>query len=204
MTEEQILIKRNRFSGFIIIAMILLGMIMAYVMFHTGWLLPSGTTNKGELLRPPVALQTLSLTHDSPTLKALFTSENTTKRWRLLVPVTADCGEICRQNLYVTRQVHIRLAEKAYRVERIILQLGTVNQEIEAWLQQNHPNVIVASSTHEKLAAWLMAANIDGNLEDYYYLIDQQGFAMMSYDTQHSGQDLLDDLKKLLKFTYEK
>ena len=35
-------------------------------------------------------------------------------------------------------------------------------------------------------------------------LIDQEGFAMMAYDNHHSGNQLLKDIKRLLKYSYEK
>lgn len=196
--DNQSLAKPNRLNGILIVLVITLPMIVAYLMYHTGWGIPTGTSNKGILLQPQ-PLAELALQNNDSSLADLYPAE--TKKWRLLVPVSADCQETCQQNLYLTRQVHIRLAEKAYRVERILLLLAPASAETTETLAQDHPGVRIVESNLENLRAWL---NSVSEPEDYYYLIDQGGYAMMRYGNEHSGQNLLDDLKKVLKYTYEK
>lgn len=202
MSDDKAIIRRNRFFGVVIIAIIFIPMALAYVMFHTGLGVSSSTTNKGTLLNPPVALQELPLVDNSKTLQALF-DEDASKRWRLLVPVTAACGETCQQNLYTTRQVHVRLAQKAYRVERILVAVEELPPQLEQDLQKNHPNVVRVKTTKPQLIAWLGAKVPASRVTGEYYLVDQEGFAMMRYSVENTGQELLDDIKKLLKFTYE-
>jgi cytochrome oxidase Cu insertion factor (SCO1/SenC/PrrC family) len=218
MSEEELndqstaIIKRNRFFGLLIIAIVTVPMLLAYVMYQTGWGISANTTNKGELLTPALSIQDLQLTAADNILEKLLmikeannsANKSTTKKWRLLVPVTAECSDVCQKNLYTTRQVHIRLAEKAYRVERIILSLDELNPALLQRLDNEHPNTLRVSSSDEHFSRWLAPANIAESAEQYYYLIDQEGFAMMRYDVSHTGQNLLDDIKKLLKFTYDK
>jgi cytochrome oxidase Cu insertion factor (SCO1/SenC/PrrC family) len=202
--ENTHIIKRNRFFGLIIVLIVVAPMIVAYIMYHTGWGVSHSTTNKGELLNPVLPIQELSLTGNKTRLSELFSDNKAGKKWRLLVPVAADCSDICQKNLYTTRQVHIRLAEKAYRLERILLAIDTLSETVQTQLQQEHPNTIRVETSAELFDRWLSAANRHVNAEQYYYLIDQDGFAMMRYDVSHTGHDLLDDIKKLLKFTYDK
>jgi cytochrome oxidase Cu insertion factor (SCO1/SenC/PrrC family) len=197
-------IKRNRFFGIIIVVMVVAPMAIAYIMFQTGWGVSGSTTNKGTLLNPPLPIQELNLQENNPFFEALFSDKQTSKKWRLLVPVDADCSEVCQKNLYTTRQVHIRLAEKAYRLERIILSLDDLPQSLTEKLNQEHPNTLLPATTHAEFSRWISPANILGNTKHYYYLVDQEGFVMMRYDVSHTGHDLLDDIKKLLKFTYDK
>lgn len=200
--SKQSIKKRNKFFGLLIIGAIVVPMLFAYIIFKTGFGFPSGTTNKGELLLPPQLVQDLALQEADNFLNHYYSSEK--KRWRMLVPIAQDCDEKCKSYLYLTRQVHIRLAEKAYRVERILLLLSDVPEpEIET-LKQEHPGTLLLTSTPEKLQSWLAEVKLASKPEDYFYLVDQEGFAMMHYNTEHSGQDLLDDIKKLLKFTYDK
>ncbi len=194
--------KRNRYYGLLIVVVIALPMVVAYIMFTTGLGIPSGTTNKGELLVPPQPIQELVLNDQEDSLKTLYLSD--TKKWRMLVPVTKSCNETCQNHLYISRQVHIRLAEKAYRVERILLLLDTFSDAELERLKQEHPSTIVANSDASSLSNWLQGAKLPSAPIDYFYLVDQEGFAMMRYDSEHTGQDLLDDVKKLLKFTYDK
>lgn len=197
-------IKRNRFFGLLIICMVVAPMAIAYIMFQTGWGVSSSTTNKGQLLNPPIAIQELALSQDSDILTEIFSDQQESKKWRLLVPVTTACSDVCQKNLYTTRQVHIRLAEKAYRVERIILSLDDLSSTLDSQLNKEHPNTLRPRTSNHSFSQWVSATDITGNAQDYYYLVDQEGFMMMRYDVSHTGQDLLDDIKKLLKFTYDK
>lgn len=202
MESAQPLKQRSRIFGVLILLIIIAPMLLAYIMFQTGWGVSGQTTNKGELLTSPVLLQELALQNQGSRLRDLYPASR--KRWRLLVPVTATCAEPCAQHLYLTRQVHIRLAEKAYRVERVLLLLGEHSPEAIATLKQEHPESIVVSGSTAALDQWLATNSLPLAPQDYFYLVDQQGYAMMRYGSEHTGQDLLDDIKKLLKFTYDK
>jgi len=145
----------------------------------------------------------LNLADSSDSLKRLYPAE--TKKWRIMVPISANCEAACQKNLFITRQVHIRLAEKAPRVERIFLALDGVSAQQKQQLLVEHPNVLWLDSSQAALVNWLTnTAMATVQVDKRYFLIDQDGFGMMSYSAEHTGQELLEDLKKLLKYTYEK
>jgi cytochrome oxidase Cu insertion factor (SCO1/SenC/PrrC family) len=194
--------KRSRIYGLLIIAIIALPMLTAYIMYKTGWGIPIDTSNKGTLLQPARAISELALNNQDDILVRLIEDEN--KRWRILVPITKECDEICQNHLYISRQVHIRLAEKAYRVERILLRLDSLSVDAIDNLKQEHPETIMVDSNIDALNQWLAVSKLPLSAENYFYLVDQDGYAMMYYDVDHKGQDLLDDVKKVLKFTYDK
>jgi cytochrome oxidase Cu insertion factor (SCO1/SenC/PrrC family) len=194
--------KRNNLYGLLIITAILLPMILAYVMFKTGWGVSGKTTNKGILLTEARSLKELVLRNNEDRLATLYDADK--KQWRILVPVTAVCDKACENHLYLSRQVHIRLAEKAYRVERILLLLDELPPERLDSLKQDHPETVIVNSSTANLTTWLEPNKLSLSPENYFYLVDQEGFAMMRYGLEHTGQDLLDDIKKLLKFTYDK
>ena len=190
LSPEKI-IRRQRLFGIGIISIIVLPMILAYVMFHTGWGVSLSTTNKGELMNPPLSLNDMVLSQSPSLFNELYQdagrgANDTGKKWRLLVPVTASCATACEQNLYLTRQVHIRLAEKAYRVERILLSLETLPQQVLANLDAEHRNTVRAQASLDEFRQWLKPASLEGSVEDYYYLVDQEGYTMMHYHSQHS------------------
>ena len=195
--------KYSQRQGLLMLAIVLVPMIAAYVMFKTGWGMPAETINKGILLVPPQPVSELNLAENDKILSRLYPAEK--KQWRIMVPVMANCEAACQQNLFITRQAHIRLAEKAYRVERILLTLDEVSPQQKQQLLEKHPNVRWLDSSRTALTNWLADTNLAATQPDkYYFLIDQDGFAMMVYNTEHSGQNLLDDLKRVLKYTYEK
>ena len=204
--------QKNQRYGLLIMAIILLPMLLAYIMFYTGWGVSGHTTNKGDLLLPPQQIQALGLAEhgdwgkdgESQRQALIAPYSSGDKKWRMLIPVPQDCDQRCENHLYLSRQVHIRLAEKAHRVQRILLLLAPPSVEKKQALEREHPNSLFLQSTPAELNRWLQATALPEPAEHYFYLIDQEGFAMMRYSRHHSGQDVLDDLKKLLKFTYSK
>ena len=201
-TNNDIQRQYSRRQGLLIVAIIVLPMVIAYIMFKPGWGMPTDTINKGMLLAPPQPVSKLELVADDKTLQGLYPAEK--KQWRIMVPVSASCKATCQKNLFITRQVHIRLAEKAPRVERILLALEGIPERKKQQLLAEHPNVLWLNSSRSAFANWLADTHVSAmQLDQHYFLIDQDGFAMMSYNPEHTGQDLLDDLKKLLKYTYE-
>ena len=200
--DSTAIIKRNRFFGIIIILMVVAPMAIAYIMFQTGWGVSSSTTNKGELISPALPIQDLRLSSNENLFNDLFSDKKVKKKWRLLVPVYEACNQDCQKNLYTTRQVHIRLAEKAYRVERILLSLDLISETFKEQLMLEHPNTLQAATQATEFSQWISAEESQDAIH-HYYLLDQHGFVMMRYNATNTGQDLLDDIKKLLKFTYD-
>lgn len=194
--------RRGRMQGILISAIILLPMIAALIIYYSGLGLPSNTVNKGELLNPPFALKSLS---NNVTDDISLLLERSSKKWRYLIIGGSECDQRCQEQLYLTRQVHIRLGEKAGRVERVYLSVDTpVNEPTATFLQQEHPHikqwVVSAAALDQQLKQSLKQFSS----ESYpYLLMDQEGFVMMAYNTHHNGNQLLDDIKKLLKYSYE-
>lgn len=189
----------QKIKALLIPGIILLPMLIAMMIFYTGIGFPKSTSNKGELLQPAISVTELPVFSDSQFFNRLYGADE--KRWRMLIPVNAECLEACQNNLYLSRQVHIRLAQKAYRVERIIALTDELSSDRLESLKQEHPSTQIISVNQNDLGKWLGATQIT-ELFDHFYLIDQEGFAMMAYSEAHSGQDVLSDLKKLLKYTY--
>jgi hypothetical protein len=201
--EERRRQRRGRIMGALICLTVLLPMTVAYGIFYTGIGMPATTVNKGVLLDPPQAVDDLAL-HDLDAAPWDFTVQR--KQWRWVIPGAADCNVQCQDNLYLTRQVHIRLAEKSMRVERIYLLLDDhLNAATEQFLQSEHPHIQILKADPATLQRALSAANVAGDVltNGHYYLMDQDGFLMMAYTPNHTGQELLDDIKRMLKYSYE-
>lgn len=190
--------RRSQLLGLAVCGVVLLPMLAAYLMFTTGWGIPTGTVNKGDLLSPPLAVELLDLRDVSGNPVDLLSGD---KKWRLLIPAGAACDESCQHALYVTRQVHVRLGDKATRIERYYLNTApALDVQTQAFIEREHPRLKVAYIDGLDLAA-LQEASAPAGAR--YFLMDQEGFVMMSYNDQHSGNELLDDIKRLLKYSYE-
>lgn len=194
MTDEKQK-RKNSFTLAAIITVSFLPLVLAYTMFYTGIGVPENTVNNGVLF--PVAVSTESALGEEK-----FSALNSEKKWRLILPIDDRCDEACQKNIYTTRQVHIRLGEKAIRVERVAINIGGGQAaDYLTSIATEHPKLKVVDVERKKWNDWLVTTQVDMTAlnEPYYLLLDQQGYAMMYYTNAQSGNQLIKDLKRALK-----
>lgn len=175
--------------------------VAAYVAFYTGIGVPESTVNKGTLLEPTVDVAAL-IQGGEGDIPSFTTS---TGPWRLVIPITATCDADCEQNLYITRQVHIRLADKATRVERLAVNLAAdVGRDYLASIAREQPHLQELALDHNRWSA-VFDGNNTPTLDQghFYLLVDPLGRAMMFYTAKNEGNDLLDDIKRVIRFSPE-
>lgn len=195
-------VRGNRWSSWLLLAAIALPMIMAYVVFSTGWGIPTATINKGDLILPATSIKSLPIV-DRDGGKIDLLSDK--KIWRWLIVGSNRCDDQCQHNLYLSRQVHIRLGEKATRLERLYLNTDThFSSDFSNQLSKEHPKLKQLHINADDWLQLLSATSVEDKLstETSLFVVDQEGFVMMRYDRSHTGADLLDDIKRLLKYSY--
>lgn len=169
----------------------------AYIAYFTGWGVPAGTVNNGALLTPAKNVQDWfeSASGELPDYQS-------NKQWHLFVPVK-DCDEQCDALLYLTRQVHIRLAQKSDRIERYMVNLnGLEGERLYERLKPSHPKMKLITLDYAQWKTWLSETNApDIEQQAFYLLVDQVGFAMMHYTEEQDGNALLKDIKRVLKYS---
>jgi cytochrome oxidase Cu insertion factor (SCO1/SenC/PrrC family) len=192
--------KLGRKQGIFVFSIVFLSMAAAMFVHKTGIGMPTTTVNKGTLLIEPQQLSDLGL-RDSEGTELLASG----KKWRLLIPYSNACDNACEANLFTSRQVHIRLGDKARRLERVLLAVDSLSPEKIKTLSEQHPRMRYVDVDRDTLNTWLSKTNAPKDLigSASYFLADQNGFAMMFYNDKHHGNELLADIKKLLKFSYE-
>ncbi|GAA6151456.1 hypothetical protein [Pseudoteredinibacter isoporae] len=178
---------------------IALPMVLALLIYKTGVGMPGSTINEGIMLTPAKQVDVFARADTEG--QSLLASG---KKWRLLIPYNANCDEACLNKLYVTRQVHIRLGEKARRVERVMVSLDAMTPTLEKLLLE-HPRLRVMPVDSVVYSNWLASSSLpeNSNILQHYFLVDEDGFAMMAYNAEHDGNQLLKDIKRVLKFTNE-
>lgn len=184
-----------------IIVVTVVPIIAAYIAYFTGVGVPQDHVNEGTLLKPVRSVEDLITDEEWRNLTA-----KESRPWRLLVPVPYPCEEQCQEHLYITRQVHVRLGDKSHRVERYAVNLGA--SEGAAYLDDiaaEHPLLKRLAVTPTQWQTWLEGTNapVDVSEEHYYLLIDQVGYAMMYYDRETDGNQLLKDIKRVLRYSPE-
>ncbi len=195
--------RRGRITAIALMTVVGLPMLIAYVLFQTGVGIPKGQVNQGELVDPP---QRFSEWQPETLDSEAWASNPEQKHWRFVIPIDAECTGYCRDNLYLTRQVHVRLGDKAHRVKRVILPVdGAPSEDTLDYLEAEHPGTEVVQPDQPAMMASLAQTNVPGDpLEaGRYFLMDQEGFVMMAYEPEHTGNQLLKDIKRLLRYSYE-
>lgn len=161
-----------------------------------------GTTNHGTLLEPAVSLEKLELADNNGNPWRLADRK---PKWRLLIPGGVNCEGDCEKLLYTTRQVHVRLGKYAHRIERLYVAVdGRIGSSLSEHLLKDHSYVDVVNTSRGAFESWLGGTNSHwrhGKAEAI--LVDPAGLAMMVYDAGHSGNDMLEDINHLLKYSPE-
>lgn len=139
--------------------------------------------NHGELIEPPIILETLHLK-----IKKQST-------WLLLYIAPEHCLFICKQNLYELQQTHLALGKDQERIQRTVASLEFSPSLQEAL--QSYPEVTTTLISLKDLALLPTSSNHTNQL----YVIDPHGNMMMHYPGSFKMRELHDDLKRLLKIS---
>ena len=185
-------LTKTRIKLSVIFLMSLAPFALAYIVFFVKpeWI-PTGTTNQGELLLPPIQASEVGIDH-----QALFEGD----RWMLLIPAGIECHQGCVDALYYTRQVKTALGKEADRIERIVVSDATnISSKFQTLLQQEHKHARLVFNSGVAISALvepLLGREPDGA---YILLMDPNGNIMMFYTLDKAGKLMLKDVKHLLK-----
>lgn len=140
-------------------------------LYYSGWLHPETTTNKGELIMPPLDIAELGV-------------EDLERSWWMVTVSQNGCDSHCEEMLYWVQQVHIRLGRESPRVSRLLLtpEPVSLNNEVYPGLQKRQGD--------------LQALPMDEDLQ--LFIVDPNGNVMMKFDSDNPYEDVLDDMNKLL------
>lgn len=155
------------------------------------------TTNVGVLVSParPVTADGLGAGDGAD-----LTVDALRGRWTYVLFAPAGCGERCRRQLYLTRQVRLGVNKDMSRVQRLLVVPASSGAGPRAELAEAHPDLRVAVLRSED-APFAAPFHGEGFAPDgaHYFLLDPLGNLMMRYADDVPGKGLLKDLRKLLK-----
>lgn len=189
-------VRRGRLMVLLLFAISFLPVILASAMYYGGWGTTGATANKGELIQPVGAVAEFGFVdpQDKPLADRFYPAAEEAK-W-LVLTLAQDCDEACKSALHETRQVHIALGRESDRVERALWAPDLAAQELEDYPELMRVELAAGRALPDDLPG-------SGTLSESYqtYVIDPNGNVVLRYDRNNSGEDLLDDLKRLLRIS---
>ena len=152
--------------------------LLAWFIAGTGWGLPEGMKNHGQLMTSGLVVPQ-------------GVAELQSGRWGLML-MGDECGNDCKEQLILMQQVHKALGKEFSRLQSI-------------WLKKNNhelfpPNNLVLESEQliEKMSLWLTENRLPA--DDYsIWLIDPLGNLVLRFSPGTDGKDILTDIRWLLK-----
>lgn len=191
-------VRRGRRMALLLFAVGFGPMIFATVLYYTGWMNPTGHSNHGELIQPPAPLAELHLQDAEGSLLAdEFGPQLKDPEWMLMV-VAENCGSTCEELLYHARQVNIALGKNAARVNRSAW-LGNVNDDLAGRWASEYDSMKRLSLPSGAKPSW--PAGVDPSQQPRILVVDPFGNIIMHYGSEHTGKQMLNDLKHLLKIS---
>jgi hypothetical protein len=176
---------RNRRPLFILIALFLVPLGIAFLIYYgSGWR-PAGQTNHGQLLEPIKALPV-----DAVALRG---------KWSLVYVGDGACDADCRTALIFARQTRLSLAQDMQRVERFFIATGACcDHDYLDSVQRGIKLIEIPDGASSELVRAFPLADRSHAL----FVVDPLGNLVLRYDVRQPPKGLLSDLQKLLKLSH--
>jgi cytochrome oxidase Cu insertion factor (SCO1/SenC/PrrC family) len=184
--------RRGRQVLLLVAALFMLPIAIAFALYYGRLWRPSGSVSKGELLAPH-PLDATGLRNPDGSAASL---EVLTGKWTLVYIGDGACDDSCRAALVLGRQTRLALNNEMVRVQRVFLATG--NCCASGYFSREQPGLIALDAS----AAPGLLAQFPAYRSNSLYVVDPHGNLMMRHDATHTSNDLLTDLKKLLKLSH--
>ena len=190
---------RSRKQIWILIGAFVAPLALAFLLYYGLGIRPHGSTNKGDLIHPPVTLPEVELpgATDQP-----LAANALRGKWSMVYIGDGACDPRCRDALTLMRQTRLALGDKMERVQRVFLISGNCCDN--AYLEGEQAGLLLGRVDTAAGQTLLETFPDTSNIATLgrIYLVDPLGNLMMKYEPDAPQKGLLDDLKKLLKLSH--
>ncbi|NNE37937.1 MAG: hypothetical protein HKN08_06490 [Gammaproteobacteria bacterium] len=199
MSEEQTKSKRtSRIELMILILVFMAPIFGAWIIYAYTDIGRGENINHGELLEPPVMLQDVSLDYYSNASNA----GNLLGKWSLIYIMPGVCEGPCEEQIEMQRKLKLSLANNSHRLQLIIAHSGKPGSESGPGLtSQISWGDIPAMSVTEDFKVAVAGTSLPGYVESDMLLMDPAGNLMMRYNKDSDGAGILQDIKRLLRYS---
>jgi len=193
-------VKRNYTTLWVMILLFALPYMAATYFYLNQDAIVLPASNYGELVVPVRQISDVSLT----TLNnERFSFSDVKGKWVLLTIGDSTCEQSCQENLYKIRQIRKAVGQERGRIERVFLLtnetgLGSFNEKLAGYAGMTV--ALAAEKTHaDLLGDFAVSATNNSGIIDGIYIIDPRGDLMMAYPSGADAQNILKDVRRLLK-----
>ncbi len=195
--------RRSRLSLIFVLGMFAAPLAIAWIVLSVfpEWV-PKGKANHGELVSPLRPLPSFQL----QTLSGESVDETFFRgKWTIVYLAQGSCDRSCVEQLYNIRQVRLAQGKNIDRLQRLLLwQDDGSSSEKRLELQEHFPGQVIVPLSDQGTAALLDTFALDDKLPlaaGRIYLVDPQGYLMMSYEPEDEPGGMIKDLERLLKYS---
>lgn len=183
--------KSYLFIFLLLFTLFLMPFIVAMILYTKNPLwLHKKTVNKGILISSQVNLHQFKLISDNTNLLAF------TNHWFLFYLTTSSCQQVCQKNLHTMRQIIVALGKNSSRAK-----YGVILTNDKLFPHSVHinkdPKLLVYRVSKPELDKYFALLNMN-KTSDAYYLADPLGRIILYYPSDASGEDMYQDLSRLL------
>jgi len=184
--------RRGRQVLVLIGALFLVPLAISFALYYGQWR-PSGSSSKRKLITPARPLDAAGLKQPDgrPAPDKVLTG-----KWSLIYIGNGACDAACRTALVLGRQTRLALNNEMTRVQRVFL--ATDHCCDAGYFAAEQPGLIALDAS----AARKLLAQFPADRAHSLYVVDPLGNLMMRHDAAQTTEDLLSDLKKLLKLSH--
>lgn len=183
--------KNYLFIFLLLLIIFLTPLILAVLLYNKNPLwLHQKTVNKGTLLSSSVNLQQIKLISDKTS------SRSVRDNWFLFYLAKSECLEICHKNIHTMRQITLALGKNRYRVKYGLVLAKEKPLTDHTFLNKDADLLYFRISKLELRDSFLKLKGKDPT--DAYYLADPFGKIILYYPYDASGEDIYQDLSRLL------
>ncbi len=157
----------------------------------------AGAGSHGDLFQPARPLEDVTLidAEGGALDEAFFRG-----RWTMVYIGKVQCGELCQDRLYYTRQIRTAMGREIHRVQRLYLLPEWPDESALEERLQGHADMTVAVPED---TGWLEQFRHEGQAHPAgahrIYIVDPLGNVVMSFSPEVDPRDLRDDLSHLLR-----
>ena len=158
------------------------------------------TSNYGALISPVQQLEDITF---STLNNESFQFSNYSGRWILVTVGNSNCLQACQENMYKIRQIRKAVGQERGRVERVFLLTDGNNISEFTKKLTGYQGMVVAKAYEADSSNFLDTfkyGNTDNHsIENGIFIVDPLGNFMMSYPEGADAEEILKDVRRLLK-----